>query len=206
MKFESSLNSQKAEQDKNITFGDVEFWFQKFSWLGTRNAFDINASTVWPIFVSDGVIHQYRDYTSKTSNSVYTALSYDTSRIAKIISPPVTSDVDPVTITYDYSYHNDRAIITQTKSSAGEGDDTITQTVLQYFPNTDTSSGQYVVPLAISSVDEAGHSVTSSFDALHRLVSVTDPNGVCISQQWDSLSRLTSRKHPTFKERSQLHQ
>ena len=153
--------------------------------------------TVYSESLSDGagrVIRQYRDYTNDASK-VYTALSYDTSsRIAKIISPPVTPDVDPVTITYDYSYRTDQAIITQTKSSAGEGDDTVTQTVLQYFPHTDINSSQYVVPLAVSSVDEVGHSVTSSFDALHRLVTVTDPNGVRVSQQWDSLSRLTSRK------------
>ena len=141
----------------------------------------------WSKVVAEGV-----DLVNLDSWTEY--LPDGTSRIAKIISPPVTSDVDPVTITYDNSYRNDQAIITQTKSSAGEGDDTVTQTVLQYFPNTDISSSQYVVPLAVSSVDEASHSVTSRFDALQRSVSVTDPNSVYVSQQWDSLSRLTSRK------------
>lgn len=51
-----------------------------------------------------------------------------------------------------------------------------------------------MVPLSVSSVDELGQVVTTAFDALHREVSIRDPTGVFVSQEWDCISRMTGRK------------
>ncbi|KAK7452669.1 hypothetical protein VKT23_012067 [Stygiomarasmius scandens] len=139
-------------------------------------------------------IRQYRNYTSDTANPVYASYEYDSSsRKIKSVSPPATSEYDPVTIVYTYTYDG-QTTITETKSGGGEEESTAIKTVLEYFPNPDLGSHKLVLPLAVCSVNELGQSIFTSFDALHRAIRVTDPSGVCLLQTWDGTSRQTSRK------------
>ncbi len=149
------------------------------------------------------VVRRYRNYSEGASNPTYTTYEYDSlSRKTKVILPPATADAGQVTVTLDYDFNssNRQTTVTQSKSEKDLAIPTVTKTVLEYFLNpninsTDNDSSQgSTVPLVVSSVDELDQGVKTDFDALHRVVGVTDPKGINISQDWDGISRSTSRK------------
>ena len=173
----------------------------KRTWKKATPGVSNPSATVFQEVLFDGagrIARQYRDYTNETSEPLYISYRYDSlSRKLETTSPATGSaKADPVTIMYDYEYSdtNHETIVKQTKSG-GDQTSTTSQTVLQYFPNPDTTPGRpFVVPLTVSSIDELGHAVTTTFDALHRAVEVRDPSGVCLSQELDGILRQTSRK------------
>ncbi|KAF9507107.1 hypothetical protein BS47DRAFT_1366863 [Hydnum rufescens UP504] len=140
------------------------------------------------------VTRRYRSYLSSTpiDSRGYSYYTYDSfSRETKVVTPAATDGTQPVTITSAYSYANNQMTIDQTKT--GDGESSSTKTVLEYFPDPDTAE-DFVVPLAVSSVDEINQTINTEFDALHRVVSVKDPNDVHLTMEWDGLFRMTSRK------------
>ena len=158
----------------------------------------VSPKTVYSQLTFDGagrIAQEYRNYTDTTSNPVYTTYTYDgLSRKTKAVFPTVSPSVSPITTTYDYSCVNGETTITQTESGDGQRGSTTTKAVLQYFPNPETGSHRFVVPLTVRSVDELDQTIVTAFDALHRAVSITDPRGICLSQEWDGISRPMSRK------------
>ena len=136
------------------------------------------------------IFEHYRKYTSNTANPVFTTFLYDgLSRRTQALCPSVDSDAAPYTVTYDYNYANNQTTITQTNSV----DNKVTKTIYEQFANFESGSHLFTLPLAVGSVDGLGQTITTAVDALHRVTSVTDPSSVCVSQNWDGISRLTSR-------------
>jgi YD repeat-containing protein len=164
----------------------------------TPNTSALSDTVVYSEVLFDGagrITREYRNYTNKTSDPVFVAYSYDAlSRKTRAVFPPATSTAaSPVTMTYDYNFTGGQATVTETKSDSEIGT-TTTKTVVEYFQNIETGSHDFLVPLTVALVDEQDQTITTGFDALHRVVSTTDPSGVCLSQEWDGLSRMTCRK------------
>jgi hypothetical protein len=160
------------------------------TWKKAAQSVSDASETVYSQVTLDGagrIVREYRNYTSK-STPVYAKYTYDAlSRKTAAIFPPILPGTSPITITWEYGSKT----ITQTKSGDAT---TTTKTALEYFPNPESGSHRFVVPLSVSSVDELGQAVTTTFDALHREVSMRDPTGVSVSQEWDCISRMTGRK------------
>ena len=140
------------------------------------------------------VTRRYRNYLSNApvDHRAYSSYTYDaSSRQTKLITPSPDDITQPATVISAYSYADNQLTIQQTKT--GDGQSSITKTVLEYFPDPDASE-DFVVPLAVSSIDELNRIIKTEFDELKRVVSVKDPNDISLTMEWDGLSRMISRK------------
>ena len=169
------------------------------TWKTTVPNISDQSVTVCNEILFDGigrVTRQYRSYLSSTpvDTRSYSDYTYDSfSRKTKVVTPPAADDTQPVTINFAYSYANNQMTIDETKIAGDESSNT--KIVLEYFPDPDASESEdFVVPLAVSSLDEINQTIKTDFDPLHRVVRVKDPNNVNLTMEWDGLSRMTSRK------------
>ncbi|KAF9492312.1 hypothetical protein BDN71DRAFT_1509556 [Pleurotus eryngii] len=113
------------------------------------------------------LVRRSRDYFSG-STPTYSTTTYDAlSRVIKRTNPAASSDVAPLTVTYEYSF------------SGG---------------STKPSSQNLVRNFVVKVVDEVGNPVNTAYDGLGRPISVSDAGGVELAVQWDGLSRITEKK------------
>jgi YD repeat-containing protein len=169
------------------------------TWKTTLPNISDQSVTVCNEILFDGIgriTRRYRSYLSSTpvDKRYYSQYTYDSfSRKTKVVTPAAADDTQPVTITFAYSYANNQTTIVETKTADDESSSTTI--VLEYFSDPDASESEdFVVPLAVSSIDEIKQTIETEFDPLHRVVRVKDPKDVNLTMEWDGLSRMTGRK------------
>lgn len=139
-----------------------------------------------------------RDYFSG-STPPYATASYDAlSRVVQKTMPPASSEVLPLTITYNYSFYGGRTKVVETRSDGNASNDATTTQYVQAFPNPQPSSQNFVRNFIVETVDEVGQPVQTSYDAMGRPTLITDAGGVQLAVGWDGISRIIDKKisHP----------
>ncbi|KAE9388392.1 hypothetical protein BT96DRAFT_927133 [Gymnopus androsaceus JB14] len=125
----------------------------------------------------------------------YVINSFDArSRLKKTTSPPAISGVDPITTTFQYQFSNNKAFITETKTGGGCLTSQVSSRIMAYFPNPKPSTGKYFRPLTISSTNEIGQTMQTTFDSLCRPVCISDPLGMKLLFDYDGLSRPITKR------------
>lgn len=140
------------------------------------------------------LVRRSRDYFSGTTPT-YSTTTYDAlSRVIKRTNPAASSDVAPLTVTYEYSFSGGSTKVTQTRSDGQSANDAITTQYVQALPNPQPSSQNLVRNFVVKVVDEVGNPVNTAYDGLGRPISVSDAGGVELAVQWDGTSRITEKK------------
>ncbi|KAL4258255.1 Insecticide toxin TcdB middle/N-terminal domain-containing protein [Pleurotus pulmonarius] len=167
------------------------------AWKTERPRPDSPSTVIYSEFEYDGagrLVRRSRDYFSGTTPT-YSTTTYDAlSRVIKRTNPAASSDVAPLTVTYEYSFSGGTTKVTQTRSDGQSANNAITTQYVSALPNPQPSSQNLVRNLVVKVVDEVGNPVDTTYDGLGRPISVSDAGGVELAVQWDGTSRIIDKK------------
>ncbi|KAF4571716.1 hypothetical protein EYR40_008236 [Pleurotus pulmonarius] len=166
-------------------------------WLTERPRPDQPNTLIFSEMEYDGagrLVRRSRDYFSG-STPTYSTTTYDAlSRVIKRTNPAASSDVAPLTVTYEYSFSGGSTKVTQRRSDGQSANDAITTQYVQALPNPQPSSQNLVRNFVVKVVDEVGNPVNTEYDGLGRPIAISDAGGVELAVQWDGTSRIIEKK------------
>ncbi len=134
-----------------------------------------------------------QEHFSGTTPSFHRYTYDERSRIIQESIPPSSTDLSSTTVSSSYAFSAGLEECVET-SITGTTTKTISRKT-QYLPNAEKPAVDNLVkPYAVSSRNELGQQVNTSFDVLGRPLLVKDPNDAVLTLTWDGLSRLVDRR------------
>ncbi|KAJ8496002.1 hypothetical protein ONZ45_g12626 [Pleurotus djamor] len=164
------------------------------TWKTERPSLDDPSVTIISETQYDGagrLTHKSRDYFAGSSPAYATVIYDALSRVIRKDLPAPSSDTSPMTITTNYTFERGLTKATETRTDGRKTE--VASQFIKAIANPEPSTSNFVKNVVVEVIDESGHAINTTFDALGRPSTVTDGAGVKLTLRWDAISRAIER-------------